>query len=82
MSSELYCSFCRKREHEVHKLVAGPGVYICDECVDAAARIMEKTGSRTPTRALWRRLASSARGLLDGFQRRFFFGRAAPSHAS
>ena len=31
---ELCCSFCNKSRHEVLKLVAGPGVYICDECID------------------------------------------------
>src|ERR1700710_2415284 len=30
----LYCSFCGKRQHEVRKLIAGPTVFICDECVD------------------------------------------------
>ena len=30
----LYCSFCRKGQDSVAKLVAGPGVYICNECVD------------------------------------------------
>ncbi|MEW9906752.1 MAG: ATP-dependent protease ATP-binding subunit ClpX [Candidatus Symbiodolus clandestinus] len=29
----LYCSFCGKSQHEVHKLIAGPSVYICDECI-------------------------------------------------
>ena len=29
----LYCSFCRKDEHAVEKLIGGPGVYICDACV-------------------------------------------------
>ena len=29
----LYCSFCGKSQHEVRKLIAGPTVYICDECV-------------------------------------------------
>jgi ATP-dependent Clp protease ATP-binding subunit ClpX len=29
----LYCSFCGKSQHEVRKLIAGPSVYICDECV-------------------------------------------------
>jgi ATP-dependent Clp protease ATP-binding subunit ClpX len=29
----LYCSFCGKSQHEVHKLIAGPSVFICDECV-------------------------------------------------
>ena len=30
----LYCSFCGKNQYEVKKLIAGPGVYICDECID------------------------------------------------
>ena len=30
----LYCSFCGKSQHEVRKLIAGPSVYVCDECVD------------------------------------------------
>ena len=30
----LYCSFCGKSQHEVKKLIAGPSVFICDECVD------------------------------------------------
>ncbi|HET7930489.1 MAG TPA: ClpX C4-type zinc finger protein, partial [Rhodanobacteraceae bacterium] len=29
----LYCSFCGKSQHEVRKLIAGPSVFICDECV-------------------------------------------------
>src|SRR6201998_1493083 len=30
----LYCSFCGKSQHEVKKLIAGPSVYICDECIE------------------------------------------------
>ncbi|MFM2112032.1 MAG: hypothetical protein RLZZ271_692, partial [Pseudomonadota bacterium] len=30
----LYCSFCSKSQHEVKKLIAGPSVFICDECID------------------------------------------------
>ena len=30
----LYCSFCGKSQHEVRKLIAGPTVFICDECVE------------------------------------------------
>src|SRR6056300_1077837 len=30
----LYCSFCGKNQHEVKKLIAGPSVFICDECID------------------------------------------------
>ena len=29
----LYCSFCGKSQNEVRKLIAGPSVYVCDECV-------------------------------------------------
>ena len=34
------CSFCGKTQHEVHKLIAGPTVFICDECVDLCAAIV------------------------------------------
>jgi ATP-dependent Clp protease ATP-binding subunit ClpX len=30
----LYCSFCGKSQHEVRKLIAGPSVFICDECIE------------------------------------------------
>lgn len=39
-SSNLICSFCGKTQDEVRKLVAGPGVYICDECVDLCNDIL------------------------------------------
>ena len=54
----LYCSFCGKSQHEVRKLIAGPSVFICDECVDLCndiirEEIQEKsgtgTGSKLPT---------------------------------
>ena len=47
----LYCSFCGKSQHEVRKLIAGPSVFICDECVDLCNDIIreeiqeESTGS-------------------------------------
>jgi ClpX C4-type zinc finger/Glyoxalase superfamily protein len=37
----LYCSFCGKSQHEVRKLIAGPAVNICDECVDLCADIVD-----------------------------------------
>jgi hypothetical protein len=37
----LYCSFCGKSQHEVRKLIAGPTVFICDECVDLCNDILE-----------------------------------------
>lgn len=36
----LYCSFCGKSQHEVKKLIAGPNVFICDECVDLCSNII------------------------------------------
>ncbi len=36
----LYCSFCGKSQHEVNKLIAGPSVFICDECVDLCQDII------------------------------------------
>ncbi|MGR8946846.1 MAG: ATP-dependent Clp protease ATP-binding subunit ClpX [Gammaproteobacteria bacterium] len=46
----LYCSFCGKSQHEVRKLIAGPSVFICDECVELCndiirEEIQEKAGS-------------------------------------
>lgn len=37
----LYCSFCGKSQHEVRKLIAGPSVYICDECVELCNDIIK-----------------------------------------
>ena len=54
----LYCSFCGKSQHEVRKLIAGPSVFICDECVDLCNDIIreevqeaatESGGSKLPT---------------------------------
>ena len=54
----LYCSFCGKSQHEVRKLIAGPQVYICDECVDLCNDIIreeikdispKRDGNKLPT---------------------------------
>ncbi len=53
----LYCSFCGKSQHEVRKLIAGPTVFICDECVELCMDIIReetktnglKTGEGVPT---------------------------------
>ena len=41
----LYCSFCGKSQHEVRKLIAGPSVFICDECVDLCNDIIREEGA-------------------------------------
>ena len=38
----LYCSFCGKSQHEVRKLIAGPSVYVCDECVELCNDIIRE----------------------------------------
>ena len=40
-SSVCYCSFCGKSQHEVEKLIAGPTVFICDECTDLCVSIIK-----------------------------------------
>ena len=51
-NGHLHCSFCAKSQEEVKKLVAGPGVYICDECVDLCNDILteelEELSSKGP----------------------------------
>ncbi|WP_298637017.1 ATP-dependent Clp protease ATP-binding subunit ClpX [uncultured Umboniibacter sp.] len=44
----LYCSFCGKSQHEVKKLIAGPSVFICDECVDLCIDIIDEEIKGTP----------------------------------
>ena len=41
-SEQLLCSFCGKSQRQVKKLIAGPGVYICDECIDLCNEIIDE----------------------------------------
>ena len=41
-SNLTMCSFCGKSHSEVKKLIAGPGVYICNECIDVCSNILDK----------------------------------------
>ena len=43
---ELYCSFCGKSQHDVKKLIAGPSVFICDECIDLCCDILQVESRR------------------------------------
>jgi ATP-dependent Clp protease ATP-binding subunit ClpX len=45
----LYCSFCGKSQHEVKKLIAGPSVFICDECIDLCNDIIRDEASAVET---------------------------------
>ncbi|MBT4963433.1 MAG: ATP-dependent Clp protease ATP-binding subunit ClpX [Francisellaceae bacterium] len=48
-SKLLYCSFCGKSQHEVRKLIAGPSVFICDECVDLCNDIIREDSTEVTT---------------------------------
>ena len=45
----LYCSFCGKSQHEVKKLIAGPSVFVCDECIDLCNDIIRDEASSVET---------------------------------
>ena len=46
-NEQLLCSFCGKSQRQVKKLIAGPGVYICDECIDLCNEIIEEELSQS-----------------------------------
>jgi ATP-dependent Clp protease ATP-binding subunit ClpX len=62
----LYCSFCGKSQHEVKKLIAGPSVFICDECIELCNDIVRdelpKKAAR-PVAPTCRRRAKSRRSI-------------------
>jgi hypothetical protein len=43
---QVFCSFCSKSQQQVRKIIAGPGVYICDECIDLCVAIMVESGHK------------------------------------
>ena len=47
----LYCSFCGRGADQVGRLVAGPSVYICDECIKTCVAVVEQHGGFPPSRA-------------------------------
>lgn len=54
----LYCSFCGKSQHEVRKLIAGPSVFICDECVDLCNDIIREEIQESSSEGASERLPS------------------------
>ena len=45
-NDNLFCSFCGKNQSEVRKLIAGPAVYICDECIQLCSEIIEEESEK------------------------------------
>ena len=48
-NEQLLCSFCGKSQRQVKKLIAGPGVYICDECIDLCNEIIDEELAAPPS---------------------------------
>jgi ATP-dependent Clp protease ATP-binding subunit ClpX len=48
-NEQLLCSFCGKSQRQVKKLIAGPGVYICDECIDLCTEIIDEELTAPPS---------------------------------
>lgn len=67
--STRYCSFCGKSEHEVRKLIAGPTVFICDECVELCVDIIRTADKSTVTTESPEEIASpqQIRKVLDDY---------------
>ena len=67
---QLRCSFCRKKDSEVLKLVAGPRVYICDGCVAIATQIMNNphTDNHPPSvqSSVWQKFVAQAGHFIRG----------------
>jgi ATP-dependent Clp protease ATP-binding subunit ClpX len=64
----LKCSFCGKSQKQVKKLIAGPGVYICDECIDLCNEIIEEeVGERSELRLDALPTPTETRAFLDEF---------------
>lgn len=64
----MRCSFCAKNEHDIARMIAGPGIYICNECVHLCNEILEgsaahQTDAEQPDLPYWR--AMSDEQMLD-----------------
>ena len=66
--ADLFCSFCGTSQAEVQKLIAGPGVYICDRCIDLCNTIIADS-LHPDTEAMLERLRSSSEELDELVQR-------------
>ena len=60
--SDLRCSFCRKRQGDVPKLIAGPSVFICNECIDVCVAIIADDERCRPTQESASGQATAAAG--------------------
>jgi ATP-dependent Clp protease ATP-binding subunit ClpX len=72
----LHCSFCNKSQNEVRKLIAGPSVFICDECVDLCNDIIREEMESSAREAIRTELPTPAE--IKGFLDRYVIGQDGP----
>jgi len=75
-SKSLHCSFCNKSQNEVRKLIAGPSVFICDECVDLCNDIIREEMESTARDAIRTELPTPAE--IKAFLDRYVIGQDGP----
>jgi ATP-dependent Clp protease ATP-binding subunit ClpX len=66
-NDNLFCSFCGKNQSEVRKLIAGPAVYICDECIQLCSEIIEEESEKDTTDTEHVMVPKEIKGKLDGY---------------
>ncbi len=66
-SDNLFCSFCGKNQSEVRKLIAGPAVYICDECIQLCSEIIEEESEKDSEDTDRILVPKEIKGKLDGY---------------
>ena len=60
----IRCSFCGKSQETVKRIIAGPGVYICNECIDLCSSIIGEDGD------LWKHIFCNAAYTIDNLKRK------------
>jgi ATP-dependent Clp protease ATP-binding subunit ClpX len=66
-NDNLFCSFCGKNQSEVRKLIAGPAVYICDECIQLCSEIIEEETEKDATDTEHVMVPKEIKGKLDSY---------------
>ena len=66
-NDNLFCSFCGKNQSEVRKLIAGPAVYICDECIQLCSEIIEEESEKDSKGSEQIMVPKEIKGKLDGY---------------
>lgn len=72
----LHCSFCNKAQHEVRKLIAGPSVFVCDECIDLCNDIIREEAQANAQESIKNDLPTPAE--IKAFLDQYVIGQTAP----